>query len=195
MNYRNLISIVAGAMLAANVASAATYNVDGSHSSAGFKVKHLMSKTSGQFQEFSGSFQFDESNPKSFSGSFVIKAASISTNNAKRDGHLKSADFFDVEKFPELTFTAKDFKAAGRGRYKLGGDLTMHGVTKAVTFDVDYLGAGKDPWGNQKVGFTASTRINRKDFGLTWNKVLETGGLLVGEDVEIEVQIEADAQK
>ena len=165
------------------------------HSSAGFKVKHLMSKTAGHFQDFSGSFTFDDSNHKNFKGAFVIKTASIFTNQPKRDAHLKSADFFDVEKHPEITFNPREFKQAGKGRYKLTGDMAMHGVTKAVTFDVEYLGGGKDPWGNEKVGFTASTKINRKDFGLTWNKVLETGGLLVGEEVEIEVQVEADAQK
>jgi polyisoprenoid-binding protein YceI len=198
MNPRHFISMFVGAVLVAQQASAGTpknYVIDAAHSSAGFKVKHLMSKTAGHFQDFSGSFTFDDSNPKNFKGAFVIKTASIFTNQPKRDAHLKSADFFDVEKHPEITFSPKEFKQAGKGRYKLTGDMAMHGVTKAVTFDVEYLGGGKDPWGNEKVGFTASTKINRKDFGLTWNKVLETGGLLVGEEVEIEVQVEADAQK
>ncbi|MFN7685865.1 MAG: YceI family protein [Oligoflexia bacterium] len=181
--------------MASTAATAKTYKIDAAHSSASFKVKHLMSKTAGNFQDFSGSFTFDEKNPKSFSGSFTIQSKSIFTNNAKRDEHLRGADFFDVAKFPTLTFEAKEFKAAGKGKYKLAGDLTMHGVTKPVSFDVEYLGGGKDPWGNEKVGFTAATKVNRKDFGLTWNKVLEAGGLLVGEEVEIEVQIEADATK
>lgn len=171
------------------------YAIDGSHSAATFKVKHLMSKATGSFKDFSGTFTFDEKNPKSFKGTFTIKADSIFTNEAKRDEHLKSADFFDVQKFPTLTFDTQELKAAGRGKYKLLGQFTMHGVTKPVTFDVEYLGTGKDPWGNEKVGFSASAKINRKDFGMVWNKALDTGGFVVGDEVEIDVQVEGNAQK
>jgi polyisoprenoid-binding protein YceI len=171
------------------------YAVDGAHSSASFKVKHLMSKTSGNFKDFSGTFTFDEKNPKAFKGSFVVKADTIFTNEAKRDEHLKSADFFNVEKHPTLSFVAKELKAAGKNKYKMLGDFTMLGVTKTVSFDMEYLGTGKDPWGNEKVGFSASGKINRKDYGMVWNKALDTGGFLVGDEVEIDVQVEGNAQK
>lgn len=191
-------AVTAGFLLISTQAFSGTeknYVVDGGHSSANFKVKHLMSKTAGNFKDFSGTFTFDEKNPKAFKGSFTVKADSIFTNEAKRDGHLKSADFFDVEKHPTLTFVAKELKAAGKNKYKMSGDFTMLGVTKAVSFDMEYLGAGKDPWGNEKVGFSASGKINRKDYGMVWNKALDTGGFLVGDEVEIDVQVEGNAQK
>ncbi len=194
----NKLIALGGLLLAASSASAGTeknYAIDGAHSAATFKVKHLMSKATGSFKDFSGTFTFDEKNPKSLKGSFSIKADSIFTNEAKRDEHLKGADFFDVQKFPTLTFDTKEMKAAGKGKFKLSGDFTMHGVTKPVTFDVEYLGAGKDPWGNEKVGFSASAKINRKDFGMIWNKALDTGGFVVGDEVEIDVQVEGNAQK
>jgi polyisoprenoid-binding protein YceI len=195
MNRLKLISFVAGALLANTAAFAATYSIDGSHSTAGFRVKHLVSKVTGSFKDFSGTFTFDEKNPKAIQGKFSAKAESIFTNDAKRDEHLRSPDFFEVAKYPTVDFVAKEMKAAGKNKYKLSGDFTLHGVTKPVTFDVEYLGAGADPWGNQKVGFTALAKINRKDFGMVWNKTLDKGGLLVGEEVELEIQVEANAQK
>jgi len=198
MKNRQLALLLAGALMVGSAAFAGTeknYAIDNAHSTASFKIKHLVSKVAGSFKDFSGTFTFDEKNPKSFKGSFSIKADSIFTNEAKRDEHLKSADFFDTAKFPTLTFVAKELKSVGGKKYKLSGDFTMHGVTKAVTFDTEYLGAGKDPWGNDKVGFSATTRINRKDFGMVWNKVLDNGGILLGEEVEIDVQIEANAAK
>jgi polyisoprenoid-binding protein YceI len=176
-------------------ATAKNYILDSTHSSANFKVKHLMSKTAGTFKDFTGTFTFDGKDAKSFKGSFTVKADSIFTNEPKRDDHLKSPDFFDVAKFPTLTFSTTSIKTAGKDKFKMTGDLAIHGITKAVTFDGEFLGTGKDPWGNEKAGFTATTKINRKDFGLTWNKVLEAGGLLVGEEVEIEIQIEGNVQK
>ena len=185
---------IALVLASVSTAFAGDYVIDGAHSSANFKIRHLVSKVSGGFNEFSGEFSFDEKNPKSFQGQFTIQAASINTNNAKRDDHLRSDDFFGVQKNPTLTFKASGLKSAGRGRYKLLGDFTMHGVTKPVTFDVEYTGSGKDPWGTQKVGFVATTKINRKDFGMSYNKVLDAGGLMLGEEVEIEVQVEGNAQ-
>ncbi len=176
-------------------ANAADYMIDGAHSSANFKIKHLMSKVAGGFNDFSGEFSFDEKNPKSFKGEFTIKAASINTNNAKRDEHLRGDDFFSAEKNPTLIFKAREFKAAGKGKFKLMGDFTMRGVTKPATFDVEYLGAGKDPWGNDKVGFSAVTKINRKDWGMSFNKVLDTGGFMLGDDVELDIQVEGNAKK
>ncbi len=185
------------ALLGASVPSvrAADYVIDGAHSSANFKIRHLIAKVSGGFNDFSGEFSFDEKNPKAFTGGFTIQASSINTNNADRDKHLRSPDFFDAEKHATLTFKAKSLKAAGKNKFKLLGDFTMRGVTRPVTFDVEYTGSGKDPWGNEKVGFSATTKISRKDFGMSWNKTLDTGGILLGDDVEIDVQVEGNAKK
>jgi polyisoprenoid-binding protein YceI len=173
-------------------ARAGDFAIDQSHSHVGFRVKHLVvSKVEGEFKDFDGSFSFDEKKPDASKVAFTIKAASINTNTAKRDEHLRSADFFDVQKFPTLAFESTKVEGAGKGKYKLSGNLTIHGVTKPVTFVVEYGGVSKDPWeGKTHTGFTATLRINRKDYGLTWNKALETGGFVVGEDVDITVEIE-----
>ena len=125
----------------------------------------------------------------------TVDAASIDTSEEKRDGHLKSPDFFDVEKNPKLTFDAKRIQKVGSDEYKLTGDLALHGVTKEVTFDVEYGGRGKDPWGGERMGFHAKTQLNRLDFGLKWNQVLETGGVLVGEKIEVAIDLEATKAK
>jgi polyisoprenoid-binding protein YceI len=150
----------------------------------------MMSKVNGNFGKFTGTFSFDAKKPEAAKGVFTVEAASINTNNEKRDGHLKGDDFFNVGKFPTLTFNTTGFKKAGKG-FAMSGDLTMLGVTKPVTFNVEYLGAGKDPWGNSKAGFSATGKINRKDFGMVWNKALDAGGVLLGEEVEITLNIEA----
>lgn len=191
---KTLFLVVTIATLGVASAQAADYMIDSAHSSANFKIRHLMSKVTGGFNDFSGEFSFDEKNPKSFQGQFTIKAASINTNNAKRDEHLRGDDFFAAEKNPTLTFKARELKPAGKGKYKLMGDFTMRGVTKPATFDVEYMGAGKDPWGNDKVGFSAVSKINRKDWGMSFNKVLDTGGVMLGEEVEIDVQVEGNAK-
>jgi len=198
MKTRQLVLLLAGALTVGSSSFAGTeknYTIDNAHSTASFKIKHLVSKVAGSFKDFSGTFAFDEKNPKAFKGSFSIQADSIFTNDAKRDEHLKGADFFETAKFPTLTFLVKELKSVGGKKYKLSGDFTMHGVTKAVTFDAEHLGAGKDPWGNEKVGFSATAKINRKDFGMVWNKVLDNGGILLGDEVEVDVQVEANAAK
>jgi polyisoprenoid-binding protein YceI len=171
-------------------AKAAEYTVDVSHSRVGFGIRHIVSKVNGEFKEFEGSFQFDEKKPETGSVTFSVKANSINTNNEKRDSHLKSADFFDVEKYPTLNFVSKKVIKTTPKVGFIEGDLTIHGVTKTVKFAVKYLGRDKDPWGNYRAGFSAITTIKRKDFGLTWNKVLESGGVLVGEEVDIVIDIE-----
>ena len=181
------LGVVAGLQSAA---FAADYTVDPGHSRIGFTVRHIVSKVSGEFKDVSGNFSFDEKKPAAAAGSFEAKTDSISTNNDKRDTHLKSPDFFDAQKFPKLTLTNVKLSANGSKKYKLSGDLTMHGVTKPVVFDMEFLGADKDPWGGTRAGFTAKTHINRKDFGLSWNKTLESGGLLVGDEVEITLDVE-----
>ena len=173
------------------VASASTWVVDASHSEVGFSVRHLMvSNTKGKFTKFEGTVELDEKNITKSKVNVSIDAASIDTNDEKRDGHLKSPDFFDVAKHPKLTFASTKVKKAGKG-LKVTGKLTIHGVTKTVVLNVEELtDTVKDPWGNVRRGLTARTEIERKDFGLTWNKALETGGVVVGETVKINLEVE-----
>ncbi|MBS2025383.1 MAG: polyisoprenoid-binding protein [Deltaproteobacteria bacterium] len=173
----------------------ATWKIDPSHTVVQFTVRHLViSKVKGRFTKFEGGIEFDPSAPAA-GGKVEVKIdpASIDTGEPKRDGHLRSPDFFDVEKFPALTFKSTSFAAKGGGHYAIAGDLTIHGVTKPVELTTEYLGAGKDPWGGQRVGFSAHTAIDRKDFGLTWNQALEAGGVLVGDKINIELEVQAVA--
>ncbi len=171
---------------------AATYKVDVDHTTVGFQVRHLFTKVSGRFDRFEGQIVFDPEEPGKVAVKGTIDAGSINTNVAKRDEHLRSKDFFDVEKFPKIAFvsTRATEVDASANSGKLQGELTIHGVTRPIVLDVAFLGEGKDPWGNRRAGFTAKTTIDRKDFGLTWNKTLETGGLLVGDEVLIEIEVE-----
>jgi polyisoprenoid-binding protein YceI len=169
--------------------SKAKWVLDPSHSELAFKVKHLMiSNVKGEFSQFSADIDGDD-----FTKSKIqvkIEAASISTNDVKRDGHLKSADFFDVETHKEITFEGTSFKKLDEENYQLRGILTIKGISKEVTFDVEFGGINKDPWGNEKSGFSLSGKINRKDWGLNWNAALETGGVLVSEEVKITAEIQ-----
>ncbi len=173
-------------------AAITTWNVDPIHSAAEFKVKHMMiSNVKGQFTGVSGVLSLDEANLTKSHVEATIDAASINTRDAQRDGHLKSADFFDVEKFPTLSFKSTRVENAGGGELAVAGDLTIHGVTRNVVFTVEGpTPATKDPWGNTRVGLSATAKINRKDFGLTWNAALETGGILVGEEVTLTLDVE-----
>lgn len=167
------------------------WQIDASHSRIGFYARHMMiSKVRGQFDKFSGQVQFDPNDPTSTTVSFEADVASINTRDEKRDGHLRSADFFDAENHSKLTFASKQVEVVDKDSAKLTGELTIRGVTRTVVLDVDFSGMGKNPWGQTVAGFTAKTIINRKDFGLEWNMALETGGLLVSEDVHIDVEVE-----
>ena len=170
----------------------ATWNLDPVHSVAEFKVKHMMiSNVKGQFTTISGSLALDETDIANSRVEATIDAASINTRDAQRDAHLKSPDFFDVEKFPTLSFKSTAVKRTGDEELAVTGDLTIHGVTRQVVFNVEGPTApGKDPWGNTRVGLSAVTKINRKDFGLTWNSALETGGILVGDEVTITLDVQ-----
>lgn len=171
------------------------YTIDASHSAVGFAVRHMVvAKTRGRFTKFSGSFAFDAENPAASHVAVTIDVASIDTHDAQRDGHLRSPDFFDAENHKEITFKSKRVEGKGAD-LKVIGDLTIRGVTHEVTLDVEYAGGGKDPWGNERAGFAAKTSLNRKDYGLSWNAALETGGVLVGEKVEIEIDVEAIKDK
>lgn len=167
------------------------YMIDPSHSRIGFSIRHMMiAKVHGGFDKFSGKLVYDAAQPAKSSIEVTIEAGSINTQEAQRDGHLKSADFFDVEKYPTLQFKSTRVEGA-LGELKVHGDLTIHGVSQPVVLMVEGpTEEMKDPWGNVKIGASASTKIKRKDFGLTWNAALEAGGFLVGDDVNIELDIQ-----
>jgi polyisoprenoid-binding protein YceI len=169
-----------------------TWNIDPAHSVAEFKVKHMMiANVKGQFAKITGTLTFDESDLSKSRVEAVIDAASIETRDAQRDAHLKSADFFDVEKFPTLSFASTNVSLVRDGELAVEGELTIRGVTRKVRFSVEGpTPPAKDPWGNTRVAVSATTKINRKDFGLTWNAALETGGILVGDEVTITLDAE-----
>lgn len=186
------LSLATASLVFASQAFGANYDVDPAHSRIGFSVKHLMIATvPGNFNEFSGKFDFDAAKGELKSSELTVQAASINTNNAKRDEHLRSPDFFDVAKYPTITLTNSKIKKAGKNKFKWTGDLNMHGVTKPVTLDLTYTGTMKGMMGEQRVGFEATGKINRKDFGLNWNKALEAGGVAVSEDVQLIVEVSA----
>jgi polyisoprenoid-binding protein YceI len=173
-----------------------TYQIDSAHSAAHFSVRHMMvSNVRGEFSKLSGSVVYDAANPANSSLEAKVEVASINTREPQRDTHLKSADFFDAEKFPELTFVSKKVTNDDKNGVQVTGDLTIRGVTREVTLSVDGpTPEVKDPWGGFRIGATAETKISRKDFGLTWNMALETGGVLVGDEVKISIEIEAARQ-
>jgi polyisoprenoid-binding protein YceI len=167
------------------------WNFDLTHSSINFWVRHLMvSKVHGRFKAWSGTLAFDDQDPTSSRVEVQIDASSTFTEDAKRDEHLRSADFLDVEKYPHIVFKSTSVQRTADG-FTVNGNLTIHGVTKPVALAVEYAGRVKDPWGGERVGFSARTAINRKDFGLTWNVMLEAGGVTVADKVEIAIEVEA----
>ena len=169
-----------------------TYTVDPTHSRIGFVARHAMvTKVRGSFNEFEGSGSFDAEDPSRSTAQLTIKAASIDTRNADRDAHLRSNDFFDMEQFPEITFASTAVEALDSTTYRVTGDLTIKGVTKPVTVDFEYTGTAVDPFGNQRIGLEGKTTVNRKDFGVSWNAALETGGVLVSEKVSLEFEVSA----
>ena len=166
-----------------------TWQLDASHSSIGFSVKHLMIATvKGSFGKYEAAFSGDEKDLARATVSAAIDVASIDTSNDQRDGHLRSPDFFDAEKHPNITFAGKRIEGNPFGEFKLIGDLTIRGVTREVALDATFEGRAKDPWGNSRLGYTAKGKINRTDFGLNWNQALEAGGVLVSEEVKISVE-------
>ncbi len=169
-----------------------TYEIDSAHSSAQFSVRHMMiTNVRGGFSSVKGTAVYDSDNPAASTVRAEIDASTINTLDAQRDGHLKSADFLDVEKYPTITFQSKKVDYSGPGEAKVTGDLTIHGVTREVTLNVEGpTSEGKDPWGNLRAGASATTKIKRSDFGLTWNAALETGGIMVGDDLKIEIEVE-----
>ena len=194
MNTR--MAVLAAAMAVGSPALAAeTYQLDKAHSTVGFQVRHIFTMVGGSFQDFSGTVRIDRARPEASSVEFTIQAASIFTNEPKRDEHLKSPDFFDTAKHPTISFKSTAVKPAGGDSYEVTGDLTMRGVTRQVTLPVTFLGEAKDPWGNEKVGFELATVLNRKDFGINWNKALDQGGVLVGDEVKVQISVQGNKVK
>jgi polyisoprenoid-binding protein YceI len=187
-----LLSVVGFAL--AQGALAAEYAIDQAHSHVGFSIRHIATKVKGEFREFSGTFSFDEKSPATSKVAVTVQSASVFTNNDKRDAHLRTPDFFDATKYPTATFKSTKVEAAGKGRYKVTGDLTLHGVTKSVVLDVEHLGT-EQAFGSSVAGFTATTRILRKDFGFDLGKVLESGKLMLSDEVDLALEIEAKAKK
>ncbi len=190
---RKLFSVAAAAALATLVAlplRAETFAVDPAHSEVSFQIRHMVSQVRGRFNDFSGTVQLDPKNLPASSVDFHIKATSIDTNVADRDKHLRSADFFDVEKYPEITFKSESIKPAGKDKYDVTGTLTLHGVSKKVTVPVTLGGQVKDPWGNTRAGFEIETTLDRKDYGIVWNKALDSGGVMLGDDVKVAINLE-----
>jgi polyisoprenoid-binding protein YceI len=167
------------------------WKLDPTHSAVEFSAKHLMITTvKGRITDIEGTIYTDEKNPGNSSVEATLKAASLDTRTEQRDQHLRSADFLDVEKFPEIKFRSTRIQGE-KDSFKLTGDLTIRDVTKPITLDVEFEGQNKDPWGGQRVGFSASGKIDRRDFGLTWNQALETGGVVVGNDIKISLEVQA----
>jgi polyisoprenoid-binding protein YceI len=174
--------------------SAQNWNIDTAHSDIFFTVRHLViTKVRGRFGKWQGTLSLDEQDLSKSHVEVDIDAASIDTNEEKRDGHLRSPDFLDTEKFPKLTFKSTKIEAAGGDKLRVTGDLTIRDVTKSVTLDVEKLGKAKDPWGNTRIAFNGHVKIQREDFGAKWNQALETGGVLVGKDVDIDLELQATA--
>lgn len=173
-----------------------TWTIDPAHTHAGFAIKHLMIATvRGQFTDVKGTVVASESDPTSAKAEITIGTASITTGDGKRDTHLRSPDFFDVERFPAITFRSKRIEQKSGDSFRVVGDLTIRDVTREVAVDVELTGRAKDPWGNERAAFEASTRINRGDYGLTWNAALEAGGVLVGDEVKISIEAELVKQQ
>ena len=172
--------------------TATTWQIDPAHSLVEFGVKHMMFTTvKGRFTQVGGTIVHDDADPAGSSVQVEIPVASITTGDEKRDGHLRSADFFDVETYPTITFRSTRVEPVGGDRLRVVGELTIHGVTREVTLDTTFNGRGTNPWGQQVAGYTAETQIDRGDYGLTWNAALEAGGVLVGDKVKIQLEIEA----
>ena len=187
-----LLMALLGSGATAAQAAAETYVIDATHSSVTFRIRHLVGKTPGTFKDFAGTIAFDAADPTTGKVEATIQAASIDTNNDKRDDHLRSADFFDVANHPTITFKSTGVARAGDG-FKLTGDLSMHGVTKPVTLDMQVLGVGPG-FGGKVAGFEARGTVQRKDFNISWNRALDAGSLVLGDEVEIVITVEAGVQ-
>ena len=171
------------------------YTVDKAHSEVGFRVRHFVTKVPGRFDDFSGTITMVPGKPQASSVEFTIKATSVNTANEMRDNHLKTADFFDAVKYPDITFKSTKIVPVDADTFNVTGNFTMRGVTKEITIPVDYAGSMTDARGTQKAGFSLATKLNRKEYGILWNQTLDAGGVMLGDDVEITINIEANKKK
>lgn len=192
---RKLFGFLLAFAFTVSPAWAATYKIDPDHTTVEFRIRHLLSWVRGNFSQFEGTIEYEPGKPEAWKAEAVIQVASIDTRVKQRDDHLRSADFFEAAKYPEMTFKSTGVSDATDTGAKLDGVLSLHGVEKPVVLDLQIHGVANDPWGNTRAGFTATTKINRKDFGLAWNQVLEKGQLLVGEEVEVTLDVEGLLQK
>lgn len=175
----------------ATPATTRRFVIDKAHSEVSFQVRHLVSRVRGRFSDFEGTIDYDQADPTRSSVNVTIDAASIDTNDATRDTHLRSADFFAADEHKTLSFVSTAIRRTGEDAFAVDGALTIRGVRKPVTLKATFLGTAKDPWGNEKMGFEAEVALNRKDYGLLWNAALETGGLLVGDEIKVMLSIQA----
>lgn len=190
--FRKFTVIALALMLTAGMTQAATWSFDKAHSSVGFSVRHMViSRTIGNFDDFEGVMEFDGENVASGTVELTVQMASIDTDDEKRDGHLKTGDFFDVEKYPTMTFKSTKISNVKGSSFQMVGILTLKGVSKEVTFDCEFNGTLVDPWGNTRAGFSAETEINRQDFNVSFSKILDNGGLMVSDMVTINLEMEA----
>ncbi|MBI4810293.1 MAG: polyisoprenoid-binding protein [Ignavibacteriales bacterium] len=194
---KRLLSIIyASLMVVITVNAQTTWKLDQAHSTVSFNISHMViSEVSGRFTDFDVTLVNKKDDFKDGKLNTTIKVKSINTDNEGRDKHLRSADFFDAEKYPEMTFVSKSFEKTGKNTYKIVGDLTIHGIAKPITLETKYNGTMTDPWGNIRTGFKATTTVNRKEFGIVYNQTLETGGLLLGEDVDVTINVELTKEK
>lgn len=191
---RTIVATLFAAALTMPLA-ADVHTIDAGHSEVSFQIRHLVTQVRGNFNDYEGTINLDPANLEKSSVDFRIKAASIDTNHADRDKHLRAEDFFFVEKYPEITFKSKSVKKAGKDTYDVAGTLTMRGVSKEVTLPVTYLGAVKDPWGNEKAGFSTEVTLNRKDYGINWNAALDNGGFVLSDEVKVAINLETQKKK
>ena len=189
--FRNLMLVALAVIAVSASAQTDQWQIDKVHSTVGFSVRHMVvAKTTGEFNEFDGSLGFDGQNLAAGTVEVNVQMASVDTDDAKRDEHLRGADFFDVANFPTMIFKSKKVIPGKDGAFQLVGDLTIRGTTKEVTFDCEFHGVINDPWGNTRAGFSAGTKINRQDFKVSWSKALDTGGVVVGDEVTVQLELE-----
>ena len=185
-----LAALFVAALAATPLFAADTYTIDKNHSDVTFQVRHFVSKVRGDFTDFDGTIQIDQAKPEASSVVFAIRAASINTNNEDRNKHLNSPDFFDTAKFPEISFKSTKIAPAGKDKYNVTGNFTMRGVMKEITLPVTFTGTARDPRGGERAGFELATILNRKDYGINWNKALDNGGLMLSDDVAVTISLE-----
>jgi polyisoprenoid-binding protein YceI len=195
MNRKLFTAFALATLVAIPSFAADTYAVDTGHSEVSFQVRHLVTNVRGRFNDFNGTINLDPANLEKSSVEFRVKAASIDTAHEDRDKHLRAEDFFHVEKYPEITFKSTSIKKTGKDSYAVTGDFTMRGVTRRITLPVTYLGTARDPWGNDKAGFETATTLDRKEYGIVWNAAVDNGGVILGDEVKIAVNLEANKAK